>query len=316
MRPIKLIGVAAVGAFAIIAPALFYPVFLMQALCFAIFASAFNLMFGFTGLLSFGYAAYFGFAAYICGYAVKSLGLTPELGILAGAVASALLGWVIGALCIRRQGIIFAMVTFAFAEVVYFFCLQAPFTGGEDGMHDIPRGRLFGLIDLRDQWTMYYFVLVIFAACLLFIYRIVHSPFGQVLQSIRENEARAISLGYKAEHYKLIAFILSAAISGIGGATKALVFQFATLTDVHWHKSGEVILMTLLGGVGTMLGPSVGAIFVVTLNDSLAALGEWVTFIIGAIFVVCVLAFRRGIVGELMAYLKGRGERKKAASSR
>lgn len=306
MKPAKLLAATSLAAFALIAPALFYPVFLMQALCFAIFASAFNLLFGFGGLLSFGHAAYFGFAAYVCGYAVKSLGVTPEVGILCGAASAALLGWIIGALSIRRQGIIFAMITFAFAEVVYFICVQAPFTGGEDGMQNVPRGRLFGLIDLGNQWTMYYFVLAIFVACLGVVYRIVNSPFGQVLRAVRENESRAVSLGYKTERYKLLTFVLSATLSGIAGATKTLVFQFATLTDVHWHKSGEVVLMTLLGGIGTMLGPSVGAILVVTLNDSLAALGEWVTFIIGAIFVVCVLTFRRGIVGEIAAHLRER----------
>lgn len=305
---IALIGLLAVAGLA--APFFAYPIFLMQVLCFAIFASSFNLLFGYTGLLSFGHAAFFGFAAYVTGYVVKIVGLTPELGIVAGALAAALLGLVIGALSIRREGIMFAMITFAFAEVVYFVCLQAPFTGGEDGMQSIPRGELFGLIDLNNQWGMYYFVVVVFLACLAAIYRIVHSPFGQILKAIRENEARTISLGYKTKHYKLAAFVLSATLAGIAGGTKALVFQVATLTDVGFHKSGEAVLMALLGGVGTFVGPSVGAAIVVGLNDGLASMGEWVTFIIGAIFVVCVLTFRKGIVGELLVLLEKRQRRR------
>ena len=282
------------------APAFLYPVFLMQAMCFAIFASAFNLLFGYTGLLSFGHAAYFGFAAYVCGWLLKAQGLSPELAILAGGATSALLGLVIGALAVRRQGIIFAMITMAFSEVVYFICLQAPFTGGEDGMQAIPRNKLLGFIDLDNPWTLYYFVLAVTVACIWGVYRIVHSSFGQVLKAIRENEDRTISLGYPVERFKLLAFVLSAAISGIAGSTKVVVFQFATLTDATWHKSGEVVLMTLLGGSGTLIGPTVGAFFVVTLNDVLSSLGEWVTFIIGAIFVACVLLFRKGLVGEVL----------------
>jgi branched-chain amino acid transport system permease protein len=274
-------------------------VFVMQALCFAIYASAFNLLFGYTGLLSFGHAAFFGFAAYVTGYAVKVIGVTPEIGILVGGLAGAALGALIGGLAIRRQGIYFAMITFALAEVVYFVCVQAPFTGGEDGLQSVPPGRLFGLVDLDRPLTMYYLVLVEFILCLLVIRRIVDSPFGQVLKGIRENETRAISLGYRTNRYKLLAFVLSAGLSGIAGGTKTIVMQFASLSDVHWHRSGEVVLMTLLGGVGTISGPPLGALFVVTLNEQLAELGEWVTFILGAIFVACVLAFRRGFVGTL-----------------
>jgi branched-chain amino acid transport system permease protein len=293
---------ALLAAALLLAPLYYYPTFLMTILCFAIYAGAFNLLFGYTGLLSFGHAAYFGFAAYICGYAAKSLGLTPELAILAGGLSSALLGLVVGYLAVRQQGIIFAMVTFALAEVVYFICLRAPFTGGEDGMQSIPRGHLFGLIDLSDGMSMYYFVVAIFLLCFWVLHRIVHSPFGQVLRAIRENETRAISMGYKTSHYKLVAFVLSATLAGIAGSTKTLVFQLATLTDVHWHKSGEVILMTLLGGLGTLAGPVVGSGLVVSLSEGLAELGEWVPFILGVSFVVCVLSFRRGIVGELLAY--------------
>jgi branched-chain amino acid transport system permease protein len=281
------------------APFLLYPVFVMQALCFAIYASAFNLLFGYTGLLSFGHAAFFGFAAYVTGHAVKVIGVTPEIGILVGGLAGAALGALIGGLAIRRQGIYFAMITFALAEVVYFVCVQAPFTGGEDGLQSVPPGRLFGLVDLDRPLTMYYLVLVEFILCLLVIRRIVDSPFGQVLKGIRENETRAISLGYRTNRYKLLAFVLSAGLSGIAGGTKTIVMQFASLSDVHWHRSGEVVLMTLLGGVGTISGPPLGALFVVTLNEQLAELGEWVTFILGAIFVACVLAFRRGFVGTL-----------------
>ena len=306
---------ALLAAAALVAPLYYYPTFLMTILCFAIYAGAFNLLFGYTGLLSFGHAAYFGFAAYICGYAAKSLGLTPELAILAGGLSSALLGLIVGYLAVRQQGIIFAMVTFALAEVVYFICLRAPFTGGEDGMQSIPRGHLFGIIDLSNSMTMYYFVMAIFVLCFWMLYRIVHSPFGQVLRAIRENETRAISMGYKTDQYKLAAFVLSATLAGIAGSTKTLVFQLATLTDVHWHKSGEVILMTLLGGLGTLAGPVVGSGLVVSLSEGLAELGEWVPFILGASFVVCVLAFRRGIVGELQAYLERRRQPAVAAEA-
>jgi branched-chain amino acid transport system permease protein len=292
-------AVATLLLLGVVAPFLVYPVFVMQALCFAIYASAFNLLFGYTGLLSFGHAAFFGFAAYVTGHTVKEMGLTPELGILLGGLAGAALGAAIGGLAIRRQGIYFAMITFALAEVVYFACLQAPFTGGEDGLQSVPRGYLLGLIDLDRPLAMYYFVLVEFVLCLLFIRRVVDSPFGQVLKGIRENEPRAISLGYKTSRYKLVAVVLSAGLSGIAAGTKTIVMQFASLSDVHWHRSGEVVLMTLLGGVGTIAGPPVGAFFVVTLNEWLAELGEWVPFILGAIFVACVLAFRRGCVGTL-----------------
>lgn len=294
---------------ALIAPTVLYPTILMQVLCFALFASAFNLLFGYTGLISFGHAAFFGFAAYISGYTAKELGFTPEIAILCGGLSAALLGLVIGSLAIRQQGIIFAMITMALAEVVYFVCLRAPFTGGEDGLQSVPRGHLFGLIDLNNSFAMYYFVLAIFVACSFLIYRIIHSPFGQVLKAIRENESRAISMGYKTDHYKLVAFVLSATLAGIAGATKTLVFQLASLSDVHWHKSGEVVLMTLLGGLGTITGPWVGAAFVVALGDGLAEIGEWVPFILGATFVVCVLMFRRGIVGELEFFLKARADR-------
>ncbi len=294
---------AVLAALLALAPFLgFYPVFLMKALCFALFACAFNLLLGFGGLLSFGHAMFLGTAGYVCAYAAKQWGFTPELAILTGTAASGLLGVIVGALAIRRQGIYFAMITLAIAQMIYFFYLQAPFTHGEDGIQSVPRGRLFGVVDLSDTLTMYYFVLVVFLGAFLLIYRVIHSPFGQVLKAIRENEPRAISLGYDAARYKLLAFILSAALAGLAGATKAIVFQLASLTDVHWTMSGEVVLMTLLGGMGTIFGPVVGAFVIVSLENYLAAFGEWVTVITGAIFVVCVLAFRRGIVGELSAW--------------
>ena len=295
------------------APFVIYPIFVMQLLCFALFACAFNLLIGYTGLLSFGHAAFFGSAAYITGYLVKQVGLTPELGVLAGTVAAGLMGYVFGLLAIRRQGIYFAMITLALAQVVYFIALKAPFTGGEDGLQSIPRGMLFGLIDLGHHYqvagkpldlNLYYFVFAVFCLGFWLIYRAIHSPFGQVLKAIRENEPRAISLGYKVERFKLLAFVLSAALAGTAGATKSLVFQLASLTDVHWHTSGEVVLMTLLGGMGTVLGPVVGAFTVVALHFELSSLGSWVTVVIGAIFVVGVLVFRRGFVGELGRLLK------------
>ena len=279
-----------------------YPVFVMKALCFALFACAFNLLLGFGGLLSFGHSMFLGTAGYVCAYAAKSWGLTPEIAIVLGTLASAALGAVVGALAIRRQGIYFAMITLAVAQMMYFIYLQAPFTHGEDGIQAVPRGRLFGLIDLANPYAMYYTVLAIFLLAFLFIYRIIHSPFGQVLKAIRENEPRAISLGYDADRYKLIAFVLSATLAGLAGATKAIVFQLASLTDVHWTMSGEVVLMTLLGGMGTIFGPVVGAFVIIALESYLARFGEWVTVITGTIFVVCVLAFRRGIVGELSAW--------------
>jgi branched-chain amino acid transport system permease protein len=290
------------------APYLAYPVLVMKVLCFALFACAFNLLLGYTGLLSFGHAAYFGTAAYAAGYAMARMGLPPEAGLLLGTAAGAGLGAVFGALAIRRQGIYFAMVTLALAQMVYFFCLQAPFTGGEDGLQGVPRGRLLGLLDLSNDRTLYYVVLAIFVAGVWFIHRIVHSPFGQVLTAIRENEARALSLGYRIERYKLLAFVLSAGLSGLAGATKTLVLGFATLSDVQWQTSGEVVLMTLVGGVGTVLGPAVGAAVIVTLQNELAdKVGPWIAVIMGAIFVVCVLLFRRGIAGEI-AGLLGRSQ--------
>ena len=293
---------------AILAPALgLYPVFVMKLLCFAIFASAFNLLLGFTGLLSFGHAAFFCSAAYFTGYAIKSLHVTPELGLLAGAAGAGLMGLVVGLVAIRRQGIYFAMITLAMAQMVFFVCLQAPFTGGEDGLQGVPRGALLGLLSLESDTTLYYLVLVIFVACFLAISRIVHSPFGQVLKMIRENEPRAISLGYQVDRYKLLAFVLSAALAGLAGSLKTLIMGFATLSDVHWSMSGEVILMSLLGGVGTFFGPVLGSGIVIALQDMLAdKVGSWVTVIIGAIFVICVMAFRKGVVGELQAYLERR----------
>ncbi|MFO1324869.1 MAG: branched-chain amino acid ABC transporter permease [Burkholderiales bacterium] len=279
-----------------------YPVFLMKALCFALFACAFNLLIGFGGLLSFGHAMFLGTAGYVCAHAAKEWGFPSEFAILTGTLAATALGIVAGLLAIRRQGIYFAMITLALAQMIFFFYLQAPFTHGEDGIQAVPRGRLFGLLDLSSTLVMYYVVLAIFVAAFLFIYRIVNSPFGQVLKAIRENEPRAISLGYDAERYKLLAFVLSAALSGLAGSTKAIVFQLASLTDVHWTMSGEVVLMTLLGGMGTIFGPVVGAFAIVGLESYLASFGQWVTVITGVIFVVCVLAFRRGIVGELSAW--------------
>ncbi|HEX5321462.1 MAG TPA: branched-chain amino acid ABC transporter permease [Stellaceae bacterium] len=303
-------------ALALVAPYLFYPVFLMKALCLALFACAFNLLIGYVGLLSFGHAAFFGGAAYITAHVVKVWGFPPELGILTGAAVAAAMGAVFGWLAIRRQGIYFAMITLALAQMVAFFALQAPFTGGEDGIQGVPRGHLFGLIDLNDTLAMYYFVLAMFLIGFGIIVRTIDSPFGQVIKAIRENEPRAISLGYRAERYKLLAFILSAALSGLAGSTKALVFQFAALTDVDWTMSGEVVLMTLLGGLGTILGPVAGAIVVVTMETYLAETGSWVTIIEGVIFIVCVLTFRRGIVGVLAPYLTGVSSASAASSPR
>jgi len=274
----------------------------MKALCFALFACAFNLLIGYVGLVSFGHALYFGWASYLAAYSAKVWGLPPELAVLCGTATALVLGVIAGVVAIRRQGIYFAMITLALAQMIYFFCLQAPFTHGEDGIQSVPRGRLFGLLDLSNTLTMYYFVLIVFIAAFALIYRVIHSPFGQVLKAIRENEPRAISLGYDAERYKLLAFVLSATLAGLAGATKAIVFQLASLTDVHWTMSGEVVLMTLLGGMGTVFGPVVGAFIIIGLENYLAAFGEWVTVITGGIFVVCVLAFRRGIVGEIMAW--------------
>ena len=288
----------------LVAPFVLYPVFLMKVLCFALFASALNLLLGFGGLLSFGHAAFFGIASYVSAHAAKVWGLTPELSILLGTGAAAVLGLGIGALAIRRQGIYFAMVTLAFAQMVYFFAVQAPFTGGEDGIQAVPRGRFFGFIDLANDRTFYFVVLGIVVAGMLLIYRIIHSPFGQVLKAIRENEPRSTSLGYKVNRYKLAVFVMSAAIAGLDGATKALVFQLASLTDVHWSMSGEVVLMTLLGGMGTIFGPLVGAAVIVTMQNYFAGFGAWVTVLQGVIFVVSVLLFRRGIVGVIARLIK------------
>jgi branched-chain amino acid transport system permease protein len=283
----------------IIAPTFAYPVFLMKVLCFALFACAFNLLIGYVGLLSFGHALFFGWASYISAHTAKVWGLSPELAILAGTATAAVLGIVVGALAIRRQGIYFAMITLALAQMMYFFAVQAPFTHGEDGIQAVPRGRLFGIINLADQTNMYVTVLVIFLVCFLLIYRIINSPFGEVLKAIRENEPRAISLGYQVDRYKLMAFVLSATFAGVAGATKALVFQLASLTDVDWPMSGEVVLMTLVGGLGTVFGPAAGAFFMVALENYLTTIGQWVFVVQGVIFVVCVMVFRRGIVGEI-----------------
>jgi branched-chain amino acid transport system permease protein len=283
-----------------------YLVFAMKVLCFALFACAFNLLLGFTGLLSFGHAAFFGTAAYITAYFCKELGYSPELGILLGVVGSGVLGFLIGSLAIRRQGIYFAMVTLALSQMVYFLAVQVPYTGGEDGIQGVPRGMLFGLIDLKDDVSMYYFVLAVFLFGFALIMRTVHSPFGQVLKAIRENEPRAISLGYDVDRFKLMSFVISATLAGLAGSMKSLVFQLATLTDVHWHMSGEVVLMTLLGGMGTILGPVVGAGIVVGLQNYLANIGSWSTIATGFIFVICVLAFRRGVVGEIVTHLKNK----------
>jgi len=298
-----------------------YPVFVLKVLCFALFACAFNLLIGFTGLLSFGHAAFFGGAGYAAGHAMKVWGVTPELGLLFGTLSGAAIGYVVGSLAIRRQGIYFSMITLALAQMLFFFCLQAPFTGGEDGLQGIPRGKLLGVLPLADDMTLYYVALVIIVAAFALIVRTVHSPFGQILKAIRENEPRAISLGYDVDRFKLLAFVISAALSGLAGSIKALVLGFGTLTDVHWSMSGSVILMTLVGGLGTLSGPIVGAFVVVALENKLGdigtflanltgigwfnALGESVTMVTGVIFVICVLTFRRGIMGELIA-LTGR----------
>ncbi|SDR56129.1 amino acid/amide ABC transporter membrane protein 2, HAAT family [Rhizobiales bacterium GAS113] len=292
---------------ALVAPFLIYPVFLMNVLCFALFASAFNLLIGFVGLLSFGHATFFGAAAYVTAHAAKVWGLPTELAILVGALAAAALGLVVGFLAIRRQGIYFSMITLALAQMFYFICLQVPFTHGEDGIQGVPRGKLLGFVNLDDNLSLYFVVLAIVAAGHFFIWRIVHSPFGNILKAIRDNEPRAISLGYNADGYKLRAFVLSAALAGLAGGTNAIVFQLATLTGVEWQSSGAVILMTLLGGIGTLAGPPIGAAITVGLQTYLAAVDFPVTVLIGLIFVVCVLLFRRGIAGEVAAFLRKRG---------
>ncbi len=304
------IGYALLIVLALVAPMFAYPVFLMKALCFALFACAFNLLLGYAGLMSFGHAMFFGMAGYFYGHVVKAWDMPPELGLLVGVSGAALLGLVTGALAIRRQGIYFAMITLAFAQMVYFFCIQAPFTGGEDGLQGIPRKALLGgLIPIKDDKVLYYVVLAIFLFGYAAIYRTIHSPFGQVLKAIRDNEQRAKSLGYEADRYKLLAFVLSAALAGLAGATKAMVQQFATLTDVAASTSGEVVLMALVGGLGTIIGPVVGAFIIVTMQNYLAFTGEFVLVIQGAIFVVIVLAFRKGVVGELAEWWKRRQAR-------
>ena len=316
----NLLGYTVLLIAGLVAPLLMYPIFLMKALCFALFACAFNLLIGYTGLLSFGHAAFLGMAGYAAGHAIKSWGFPPEAGLLFGTLAGAALGYLVGSLAIRRQGIYFAMITLALSQMLYFICLQAPFTGGEDGLQGVPRGSLFAMLDLKDDLTLYYVVFAVFCLGFGIIHRTIHSPFGQVLKAIRENEPRAVSLGYDVDKYKLLAFVLSAALSGLAGSTKTLVLGFETLTDVHWHQSGAVVLMTLLGGMGTVLGPVVGAFTVITLENKLGNFGDWlaatsgiewfktigesVTIVTGLIFVLCVLAFRRGIVGELAALLK------------
>jgi branched-chain amino acid transport system permease protein len=300
----QLVALGVLVTFLVVSPFVLYPVFLMKLLCFALFACAFNLLIGYVGLLSFGHAAYFGMGGYLAGHAAKAWGLTPEVSIIIGGLTAGLLGVVAGWIAIRRQGIYFAMITLALAQMVYFFCVQAPFTGGEDGIQAIPRGSFLGIFPLDRDMSMYWLVAGVFLAGFLLIHRIIHSPYGQVLKSIRENEPRATSLGYRTDDYKLMAFILSATLAGVAGATKSIVFGIATLTDVHWSMSGEVVLMTLVGGLGTVFGPVVGAAVIVTMQNYLAEMGAWVTVIQGVIFVACVLAFRRGLIGELGALLK------------
>jgi branched-chain amino acid transport system permease protein len=291
-------------ALIIVCPWVLYPVFLMKVLCFALFACAFNLMIGYVGLLSFGHAAFFGMGSYIAAWTAKHWGITAEAAILLGGATGAILGLVLGYIAIRRQGLYFAMITLGLAQMVYFFCLQAPFTGGEDGIQQVPRSALFGVISMQPDMHIYWLVAVVFLLGFLLIHRVVHSPFGQVLKAIRENEPRATSLGYRTDDYKLIAFVLSTFLAGIAGGTKALVFGIATLTDVHYSMSGEVVLMVLLGGLGTIFGPVMGALVLSAMENYLAQFGAWVTVTQGAIFMICVLAFRRGIIGEIGAKLR------------
>jgi len=315
MRKLTFFGYGVMAVLALLVPFIgLYPVFVMKLLCFAIFACAFNLLLGFTGLLSFGHAAFLGSAAYATGWLVKSLEWAPQWAVLGGVAVAAAVGLVVGMIAIRRQGIYFAMITLALAQMVYFVFLQAPFTGGEDGLQGVPRGELFGLISLQSDTVMYYVVLTVFVLAFLLIWRIVHSPYGQVLKAIRENEPRAISLGYQVDRYKLLAFVLSTALAGLAGSMKTLVLGFATLSDAHWSLSGEVVLMTLLGGMGTFFGPALGAGLIIALQNTLAdKVGSWVTVIIGLIFVISVLAFRRGIIGELRAYIDRRTKRPRVA---
>lgn len=298
------VAFAVMAVFFVVAPFVLYPIFLMKVLCFALFACAFNLLIGYGGLLSFGHAMFLGSAGYLSAHSAKVWGFPPELAILTGVATAGALGLAVGLVAIRRQGIYFAMITLALAQMIYFFCLQAPFTGGEDGIQAVPRGTMFGVLNLRNDMVLYWVVLAIFLGAFLLIYRTIHSPFGQVLKAIRENEPRAVSLGYKADQYKLIAFVLSASLSGLAGATKAQVFQLASLSDVHWSMSGEVVLMALVGGLGTVFGPVIGAAVIITMQNYLADFGAWVTIIQGMIFVACVLLFRRGIVGELGHFLR------------
>jgi len=298
------VAAAALLIFLIAAPFVLYPVFIMKALCFALFACAFNLLIGYVGLVSFGHALYFGWAGYLAAHAAKVWGMPPELAVLIGTITGMGLGLIAGVVAIRRQGIYFAMITLALAQMMYLVALRVKLTGGEDGIQGVPRGRLFGVFDLSDQMTMYAFVVVVALAAFFLIYRVINSPFGEVLKAVRENEQRAVSLGYKTDDYKLVAFVLSAALAGLAGSLKALLFQLASLTDVHWTMSGEVVLMTLVGGLGTIFGPIVGAFLIVAMENYLAPFGQWVLVIQGAVFVICVLAFRRGIVGELAARLR------------
>ena len=299
-------GWAALLALGLAAPFCVYPVFAMNVLCLALFASAFNLLLGYAGLLSFGHAAFLGAAAYVTGQAVKVWGLPIELGILAGTAVAVLLGAIFGTLAIRRSGIYFAMITLGFAQLVYFFVLHAAWSGGEDGLQGVPRGKALGLVSLQGNYASYYFIFALFLAGFAVFYRTIHSPFGHVLRAIRENAPRAESLGYDVDRYRVLAFVISAGLAGLAGSMKAIVFQSATLSDVHWHRSGSVVLMTLLGGMGTPIGPSVGALLVVTLENYLSGYGSWVTVITGGVFIACVLAFRRGLVGELKARFRSR----------
>ena len=298
------IGMVVMAALFAAAPLVVYPVFMMKVMCFALFACAFNLLIGFGGLLSFGHAMFLGTAGYVTAHSAKVWGFPPELAILLGTAASFVLSIVTGLLAIRRQGIYFAMITLALAQMIFFFYLQTPFTHGEDGIQAVPRGRLFGFIDLGNIWAMYYTVFAVFLGGFLLIYRAIHSPFGQVLKAIRENEPRALSLGYDTTRYKFLAYVLSGTLAGLAGGTKSIVFQLASLTDVHWTMSGEVVLMTLLGGLGTIFGPVVGALIIISMENYLAQLGAWVTIVQGIIFVICVLTFRRGVIGEIAHFIK------------